>query len=581
MKIISWNKSTISGMLILIFLLILITPVIWLETTSYDNLLALIIHKLNRPDLYPLFRNNLFTKDRYEQLYKFHWILYPIIIVIIIITIRLKKRLDKLLSFIYLTFIKYIKSLTSFFKSHNRNQRLVLLVFFVIYFLLSLYKILSRGITFDEAWNYNYFISKPPYFSFLLFNTYPLYHFIASVIDFIPFDPCITGRLISTITGAFFLLSMYVFTFKKYNFNIAILVLVILLATPLLIIFSAIIKGVILCVAISLIHFYATIQYIKCKSNKSYLFIYLISSFLNILSMPTAIIFSMATGIYIALQYLMLNKKEWEALFKIILYSTITIIISLLFYLPIICSSGKNKILGVENAGDYFGLFQSFFFITSKLFWGNKYVNIVLLLSGIIALLFSKSKSDKVTLGGSVFIIILSCIFFLFKKTEDRSIAFLLVPYLIIIIYLLNKVLMRINTKFRYAFTWSFYAVFILLVFPLYFYTYEFANPKGADKTLSKRISDVLMNNHVTTCYIQHADFWINCPEIEYYYSRKKQHWDMHNSQDWSTRYKVYSINDSYDCIITDTSNKFKIDSSYKIGLKENDFRIYFKNTVK
>ncbi len=579
MRIISSNKSILSGIILVTFILLLIVPTIWFERNSYDSLLTFIIQKLNRPDLYTLFRNKLFTKERYDTICKFHWIIYPIIIALIILAIKLKKVLDNLLSFIYLRSSNYGKSTILFFKNQNKTQRLIFILVIIIYFILSFYKILNRGITYDEAWNYNYFIGKPPYFSFILFNTYPLYHFIASIIDFLHFDPCVSGRVISALTGSFFLVSIYLFTSKNYRLNSAVLVLFIILASPFFIVFSAIIKGVILCIAISFIHFYATIQYVKNRDNKSYLFIYLISSFLNILSMPTAIIFSIASCVYIIIQQLNLTKKEWLPILKIILYSTATILISLLFYLPIVFSSGKEKILGVENSGEYANIFLSYFYLTSKLFWGNQYLNIILFVVGIIALLFSKNKNEKIMLGYSITIIVITCLFFIYKKTPDRSIAFLFIPYLTIIIYIINTAASIIGTSVSFIYPIISCVIIITLIIPIYNYSYEFVYPKGIDKTLSKRISNLLLDKHVSSCYVQNADFWINYPEIEYYYSRKKQYWNMNNNQDWSTRYKPYSVKDKYDCIITDSSNKFTVDSSYTMGWKENDFKIYFKKS--
>jgi len=574
------NIKNISALILIAVLLtacMLIVSTIWFSTQSYESLINYFIFSLNRPDLKNLIRESLFTRERYNHVYAWHWIIYPLIFLFVAVCIKKREKLAELSMFGIQTIRYSAKNIHRDLISFKRNEKLALLVFLTAYLGLSVYKIVQRDITYDEAWNYNYFISKPFYFSLILFNTYPLYHMIAHFFNYLPFDDAINIRLPAVLCGLVFLLLLFYSLRKKYDFRTTTITVLIAFSTPLIIIYSCVSKGVIVSILNSLVVFYTAAKMTGQTSIKKYLFIYVAACLLNFLFMPTAIIFN--TGATLFLFGWFLRKKDFKKLLQVFIAAVTILLLTAFFYIPSIISSGEDIVL---KASDPLSIsvierIENLFSATSILFFDNSYLSFFLTLAIIITSFFTKDNLLKKRLLLSVTIIATTCSAYIFKEQElpDRALAFLFIPYIIFIAWLVNFLFSyKMIPWFKNIIV---YGVLVLNAFAIWYNNKDFLNPPYYQKE-PKIIISILMKYNVTSTYIDNQTFYIHYPVVEYYYNKNKKNWQMNTSDVKSTRFKNFRITDNYDCIITGLDTTFNTFPDYSNIYRGSDFLVYVNN---
>jgi hypothetical protein len=137
---------------------------VWFSRSSYHSLVDFVTATFDRPDLRPLITNSLFTRERYEAIYKFHWTVYPVIITASVYLYYYSAVIyeNALLAvwYIQLSFFHVIL----FFKNLKRYEKISLAIIVAFYCMLVLYNDFQKEISYDEAWGYHYYINKPFYF---------------------------------------------------------------------------------------------------------------------------------------------------------------------------------------------------------------------------------------------------------------------------------------------------------------------------------------------------------------------------------------------------------------------------------
>lgn len=342
---------------------------IWFSQTSYSSLVDFITQTLNRPDLKPLIAKSLFTYEKYKIVYNVHWIFYPLIIVISLVLYYNSRLIYRNFvvgkDYIQLSFFHIIK----FFQNLKQKEKLLLSLGCCIYMVLVLYNNHLKEISYDEAWGYNYYVNKPFYFPLILFNTYPLYNIIAHIFTFLPFDTLIDIRLPSLLFGILSLLALFYTLYNYASFFLAGLGLMALTASPLFYIYSSLSRGITLSLFLSVIVLHITLRLISCVEKNRYQFLFVISNILGIASMPTFIVYTAATSLFLVY----CNHKQ-KSFVKALLWNTsIIFLISFIFYLPVLLNSGSALIYHNNhytfNVADTAGKLISFLFGLSELFF--------------------------------------------------------------------------------------------------------------------------------------------------------------------------------------------------------------------
>ncbi len=547
---------------------------IWFTRTSYSSLVDFITQTLKRPDLKPLIVKSLFTYEKYRLVYKLHWILYPIIIAIFLVLLHNSRKIHKNsvvgLLHIKLTFLNAI----TFFKHLQKKEKLLLSAGCLLYVLLVLYNNHLKEINYDEAWGYNYYINKPFYFPLILFNTYPLYNIIAHLFTFLPFDTLASIRLPALLFGILGLLALFCTLYNYAGFFLAGIGLVILTASPLFYIYSTLSRGITLSLFLSIIVLHITLRLlINSSDKKRYRFLYIILNILGIASMPTFIVYTTATTLFI-----IYSRYKQKLFVSAILVNTLIIfLISFIFYLPVILNSGAALIYHNNhytfNVADTANKLISFVVGLSQLFFVSKYVVILLLfISPVLLFLKLQLQIKKTALFFSLFVIG----FTLLARAAtgnifpERSLNFLILCFIIILLWIMVIFIQRLSYSLKITLALS----LVVLCSFSYIHNQKQLFSPAEDKD-AKIIGELLIKNQVRTAYINEEDFWFRVPMIEYYYSKKHREITFATSETTSTRYQPFDLNNQYDCIVCKPSLCENLISTYKEIYRNNNFVLW------
>ena len=547
---------------------------IWFSRTSYSLLVNFITQTLKRPDLKPLIITSLFTYNKYKIIYQFHWVLYPLIIIIsgmLYYNSRLiHKNLLIVITYIQISFFHVLL----FFKTLNWKEKLLLSFGCCLYVALVLYNNHLKEISYDEAWAYNYYINKLFYFPLILFNTYPLYNLITHFFTFLPFDTLINIRIPSLLFGVLTLLGLFYILYKLESLFLAGLGLMALHASPLFYIYSSLSRGITLSLFLSVIVLHITIRIITGSPfKKRYRFLYIISNFLGIASMPTFIVYTLSASLFLI--YL---KHKQKLFVKTLLLSTSIIFLgSFIFYFPVLLTSGSALIYHnnhyVFNVFDTANKLTSFLFGLSQLFFVSKYV-VILLLFISLSLLFLKPliHIKKIIVTYSLFVVM----FTLAARAAtgnifpERSLNYVILFFIIILIWITGILLHWLSYWLKVTLALS---LFVLFSFSYIHNQKELFRP--AEDKDAKIIGKLLIKNEVKTAYIDEEEFWYRVPMIQYYYSKGHKQITFSTSSSNSTRYQPFNINNNYDCIVSKPSFGNTINSLYKEIYRNNNFVLW------
>lgn len=573
------NKILPSLIIYIAITLLFITALfitIWFSQTSYSSLVDFVTQTLNRPDLKPLIIKSLFTDEKYQAIYKLHWILYPLIIIVSLALYYNSRRILKNL-FVAVCYIKIsFFHVLLFFKTLSLREKLLLGLGCCLYVALVLYNNHLKEISYDEAWGYNYYINKPFYFSLILFNTYPLYNLITHFFTFLPFDTLINIRLPSLLFGMLTLLALFYTLYRHAGFFVAGLGLMVLTASPLFYIYSSLSRGITLSLFLAVIVLHITLQIMTGGAfHKRYRFLYTITHLLGIVSMPTFIVYTVATSMFL----ISLNHKP-NIFVKSVLRSMIIIFLgSFIFYLPVLFTSGSALIYHnshyVFNVIDTAAKLISFLHGLSQLFFVSKYIVLLLLFISLV-LLFIKSvvPSNKTIIRYAVFVIVftLSARAATGNIFPERSLNFLVLSFVIIFISAISLLLHQLSFRLKVGFAFSLLVLFAFACFHNQKQLFAPAEDKDA-----KIIGELLIKNEVKTAYIDEEEFWFRVPMIQYYYSEDRKHISFETSSTTSTRYRPFDLNNHYDCIITKSSFANNINLFYRKIYRNNYFVLWKK----
>ena len=551
----------------------------WFKNQSYSGIIDFLILKLSRPDLKSLITESLFPVTLYDTLQSLLWVMCVLIVLMTVICILKRNVLAAWILFASLTFKKAVINVFTYYSGLSSKEKFLFYFFTCSALILSCFRIANRDITYDEAWNYNYFISKPVYFSFLLFNTYPLYHSMAHIFNYLPFDDTINIRLPAVFSGICLLILFFYLLQKNFSKAVSFITVLLLIVSPFYTIYSSISKGVITSALFSLVIFYSVLQVTENNKPKQYFFLFTVAGFLNILCMPATAIFIIAAAIFLVLDFTF--KKNVRRVLQSILASVYVLVAAIPFYITTLISTGRDAILKTGTneftLNTVYERVKRIFIITSRSFFYYHSITLALLVLSVILLFVLKNKYLKKQILFSLCIAFVTALFFIFNKEElpDRAISFLFIPAVFMIAVLLDY-LYSINlfSKVHAAFA---VAATTALLIAGYYNTYRFLHPPLYQKE-DKIISDVLLQNHVTTSYVNNESFFIHYPIIQYYYNRQGLSWVMNTPETNSTRFKKFDMKDDYDCIITGINYPADQLPGYRNIFKGSDFIIFIKD---
>lgn len=549
---------------------------IWFTSTTYSSLIDFITVTLNRPDLKPLIVTSLFTYNKYLVIYKLHWVLYPLIAGVSILLLRYRTLIIGK-TYLAICFIQIsLHHIHLFYKKLVFKEKIIiafLLIFYLISVLLNNY---FKEISYDEAWGYHYYINKPFFFPFILFNTYPLFNLITHFFTFLPFNTLQSIRVPSLLFGLQTLLILFYTIYKHFGFFLSVSALLVLLSSPLFYTYSTLSRGITLSLLFSVIVLHITLQIIAGNSfNNREKFLFVIANLFGIVSMPTFFIFTISTSLYL----IFLNYKQRKFVKSILSLSLVIFLGSLIFYLPVLLNAGTSLIYHnnhyVFSMGDLAIKGISFLIGLCKLFFASKWIGVAVLFFALVSLITKHSSFiKKRILQYCIFVIGCTLIFRAFSGNifPERSLNYLVFCFVVLLL-LFAETLLR-KTTFRLNFTLAVSFVVLFVFSSVYNHKVLYSAIEDRD---AKVIGALLMKYKIETVYIDEDEFWIRVPMIEYYYSQQNEAIQIATSALNSTRFRPFNLDDKYDCIVCKPLSGIQIQSAYLEIFRNKDFVLWKK----
>lgn len=554
------------------FCIIIITA--WFSRTSYTSLISFVTQQLNRPDLKPLIVNSLFTLEKYELLFNYHWLSYPIII---IISSWLLFKIKWIYNNILLVFLLINRTFFHFYfllKNLFTWQKLILTVVVGSYIAVILSNQTIKPISYDEAWSYNYYINKPFYFPLILFNTYPLFNIICHFFTFLPFNAITNIRLPSLVFSALTISVFFYSLHKKFGYFLALIGVLMLGASPLFYIYSTLSRGITLALFFSVIVFHVTYEINKGNTfYKRYYILFIVTNMLGIASMPTFIVLTISSIFYL----ICYKYKQKEFLVTLIKSFLLIVAGSFILYFPVLLSLGTDLFKHNEhyliNFHSIINKLMDVLLNLSKLFFISEYILIIVIPLSILLLLVPQLPAQKKLLRYSIFVVAFTLIARAATGNilPERAISFLIFSFIVILVILVSWLFKLYTNRVKISFLVLFSMVFSLAI--LHNQKKLFSPPEDADAEI---IGELLLQNNVRTVYINEEDFWYRVPMIEFYYAEKNQQITIETSAKSSTRHRDFNPNNNYDCIINKSSYS-NIDTPYKEVYRNKQFVVKVK----
>lgn len=244
-------------------------------------------------------------------------------------------------------FKKSKTSLSSQFSGSNLKYSVAFLIIFFLSIIIRLH-FLSCPMRYDEGFTYFYF-SKKSFFLLFFYYDYPNHHifhtFLVKLSTLIFGDNLVAVRLPAFIFGTALIPLVYIYVAKFYQKNAAILTCAFVAVSSIFISYSVNARGytITYCVFISLL---IIVELLK-KHNNNFLWgLFILIQVIGIYTIPTMLYASLIINNYLCISiYFDKNNKPIVTLKKVIVSGIITLLVSILLYLPVCILMGPKYII--------------------------------------------------------------------------------------------------------------------------------------------------------------------------------------------------------------------------------------------
>lgn len=512
---------------------------------NYDILIESIVDNLKRPDLSNILRNTHFTAQRFELTRKF-LLCFGLILSFLFFLLLFKReylfgKSEQLMQQAKNSWFKikvWIKSVTR----ETKFLLIVLLLFIIVRFI---FFNLIYPITYDEAWNYNYFLHSKIYYSLVAYNNYPLHNLICWPIVKIFGSNLIVLRLTSLI---FAISTTYLIVFLTYklgsNRTLAICSGFIFASLPATIFYSLLSRGVVLEVFFSVSVISILTNKFQIRISRRALFCLGILNSLGTFSMLSHgyfIIFSFG-----ALLVYSIAARSLTLFISSIEYLMYSIVFSLILLSPMIFSIGISRGLTASaTGGNLLALHDLPFHCYSFFVSGHAFILYFLIVSNLYFIIRPDSHFRilpyiNLSLLSATFIIP----FITNVYPPERALAFLTVPACLS----MTQLLLVLKRKMKIATT-----LLLTIGFHLTSIDSSYLNWSRSMDNEIKKLSFRLIQLKVHSFYNNQEKSLYYIPLFQYYYTIKNLPFELCSSVKSSSRYCNVIDYSDFDCVVSDT----------------------------
>ena len=540
-------------LLISISLFIILTAVLFLH---YEELIPWIVLKLKKPELEALLRNRVLTPAKFHLLQKISLAGLIALPLLVFIFYRIKNKLLQRIIFLLQIFRGAISTWKRIFSAQTKPEKISFYAALLLIFGRSLYYILTRDLQYDEMWSYNYYTASPFYFSLFMYNNYPLYELSTHFFNWLPFPGQINMRLPVLIVGLVSCSLLYFYLLKSLKNQFPALAGMILFAfLPPVTSYMFYGRGVIFEIPFAIIALFSLLQWLDQPGRKDQPVFFILANILGVYAMPSHIYFWICLVFFACI--FGLNKKHFV---RKLAGTSLAIGLGIFIcYLPVLLGSGISFLTDVLkptrtlkaawlSQPSWLGNF-SYFFTGSP--WG---LTIILFTGGVMSA-FPKSfaRFQKLILF-SCLLCILPAIINLLQRSNShfRVLTFITLAPPLMLAVVLRAYGSSLNRKMQYAF-----CLLLGISGSLICERNTIMNWSRIQDRHVKELGVLFLEKDIRTCYDNSRGslFSYYYPGLEYYYRQAGQSIRLIPNNPRSLRYKPWSPNDHYDCLVNHTDS--------------------------
>ncbi|MEP6749400.1 MAG: hypothetical protein ABJB86_16815, partial [Bacteroidota bacterium] len=493
------------------------------------------------------------------------------------------------LRFLITSVLQSVKAIKGVFKNNSRRQNLSVFALMGISIFFLIYRMLTTYLNYDEMWSYNYYTANHFFYSFFTYSSYPLFEMTTHFFKMLPFPMKINLRLSPFIFGIASFFILYACLKRYFNSHfIAMAGLAAFAFMPLTVMFMVNARGVMHELLFAIAGIFSFLFWLNNPDQKKYMAIYFLAGIGGLYSMTTHILFlffMLITGLF----YLIKRNK---ALVWFFIRTNFLIVAGfIIIYAPIFITTG-TAIFGnvVKSTPSYYVIIKSMPNVLYNIFAdyaGYSSAGIIIFITAVMVAPFLKNKlpeNYRVLLIFAVGLPSSTVFFYLITgfPYAGRSLAFgaLSVPLLTCLFVQIAEPFLAKHNAWKKRIGYS--AAGLALLLDLY----SFSVVYPYDKMVAD-VSRLLINNKIASCYDNSSAvtyFYYYYPGIEYYYRVENKTIEFSLSAKNSMRYKPFSANDLYDCIVynADAPNNSHAPDFHEIYRDPfGKFTIWIRNNLK
>jgi hypothetical protein len=517
---------------------------------KYDSLISWTVSVFHKNGLESFLRAQAFPFQKFRFLQKFCYAMLIFIPVGVFILLNYKNKIGGWLRFTLQSIFLNLCSLIAVYQSNSKTENRILGITMILIAGRSLFYITHWDLQYDEMWSYNYFTAQPFYYTFFMYNNYPLYELSTALFKALPFAMKINLRLPSLLSGLITCLILYG-CLKAYFRNTfsAFAGLVCFAFFPIVNCYMLYGRGVMPEILFASISFFSILFWIREPERTDRLVIFSLATIGGLFAMPTHIYYWL---LLIALTGIINPDKKqlinfWYA-------NAAAAIGCALCYLPMALGSGFHFITDLLKQRDSVGIILGHLPIdigrVSFFIFGTQYG--IYFTMAIAIFLVVTCKNKKLMRFPVWFVLGLLILPFMSLLVQRFYIPPRAFGFISLILPILAAVLFH---KFNYRISKTSFSVINVclgIAGLLISHFHDSINWSKISDRKAKEVSEILLENNVVSCYDNSglSAFPYNYPAVEYYYRQEHKNILFTLNTTGSIRYKPFVFSDHYDCII-------------------------------
>jgi len=183
--------------------------------TDRNKLISFIVRVSGRPYLLNILQQQIITPAKFRLIKTGSYILLAADLAVMAGIYYYRKKISVWLQFFRSCFLFYIKAVVSVFKQNSKQNNRVFVLLLAVITTRAIYYLLHFELQYDEMWSYNYFTSRPFYFTVFSYNNYPLYQLSTQLFKWLPFSMKVNLRLPVLLAGISACIILYACTKKS------------------------------------------------------------------------------------------------------------------------------------------------------------------------------------------------------------------------------------------------------------------------------------------------------------------------------------------------------------------------------